>query len=129
MQNSKFKIIIQSSKLVIFLILGLLPCLVLAQPDPSGKLKKFAEEQGVGYAEKISPAVYIGKVLNIIYSFLGLIGLILVIYGGFKWLTAEGSQEDIQKAKKIITNTIIGLVILFSAYAITQFVVEQLTGA
>lgn len=63
-----------------------------------------------------------GRVIGQVLSFLGVIFLILMIVGGIQWMTAAGNQERVAKAKQLITSAIIGLVIVFSAYAITAFI-------
>ena len=87
-----------------------------------------AKDKGAGYKTDgdMTPAKYIGNVLAIIYGFLGVIALLLIIYAGFKWMMAEGKQEDINKAKQIITSAVIGLAILMGAYTITAFVISSL---
>jgi hypothetical protein len=59
-------------------------------------------------------------------GFVGVIFLVLTIFAGFTWMTAAGNTEDIEKAKKMLEAAIIGLVIVFSAYAITYFVTSNL---
>lgn len=69
---------------------------------------------------------------RIIYAFLGLLGVILVvliIYAGFLWMTAQGNDEQIKKAKQVITNAVIGLAIILSAWAITAWIINALTEA
>ncbi len=69
---------------------------------------------------------------NIINVSLGLIGIILVtlmLYAGFLWMTSGGAADKTAAAKKIITNSIIGLVIVLSAWAITRFVIDRLLSA
>ena len=64
-------------------------------------------------------------VLNIIRLILGLmtlVAVVLVIYGGFVWLTAAGNEENIEKAKKIISAAVIGLIIILLAWAVVIFV-------
>lgn len=64
-------------------------------------------------------------VLNIIRLLLGLMTLIavsLIIYGGFVWLTAAGNEENVEKAKRIISAAVIGLIIILLAWAIVIFV-------
>lgn len=64
-------------------------------------------------------------VLNIIRLVLGLmtlIAVVLVIYGGFVWLTAAGNEENVEKAKKIISAAVIGLIVILLAWAIVIFV-------
>ncbi|MEY4722782.1 MAG: Type secretion system pilin [Candidatus Parcubacteria bacterium] len=65
-------------------------------------------------------------VSNVIRAFMGLLGIVavvIILYGGFKWMIAAGNEEKVGEAKKLIISGIIGLVIIMSAYAIAQFVV------
>ena len=69
---------------------------------------------------------------NIISGFLGLLGLvcvILIIYAGYLWMTAGGNEEQVTKAKKIITNAVIGLIIVMLAYSISYFVISRVSRA
>jgi len=68
----------------------------------------------------------IGTAISIILGVLGVILVLIVIYAGFWWMTAQGDEKKVEKAKKMIYNAIIGLVIIFAAYAITNFVLDQL---
>jgi hypothetical protein len=69
----------------------------------------------------------IGLLIGILLSLLGVIFLGLTIYGGIMWMTAEGKEERIEKAKGIITSCLIGLVIVLAAYAISVFVITALS--
>jgi len=71
----------------------------------------------------------IGRIINVALSLLGVIVVIIIIYGGFLWMTAGGNEEKVADAKKWIFGGIIGLVIILSAYAIAQFVVSNLVTA
>ncbi len=73
--------------------------------------------------------VTIAKVINIILSFLGIVAVIIILIGGFKWMTAGGESEGIEEAKKIIMAGVIGLAIVLSSYAIAKFVLGSLSGA
>lgn len=64
----------------------------------------------------------IGSYIQVVTAFVGVLFLVLMIYGGYTWMTARGNEEDVTKAKKIITTAIIGLVVVLAAYAITAFV-------
>jgi hypothetical protein len=68
----------------------------------------------------------IGKIIQIVLSFVGVIFFILIIYAGFLWMTAGGNEEQVTKAKKLITSAAVGLIIVISAYAITYFILSQL---
>ena len=63
--------------------------------------------------------------LNIVEMILQLVGYIsvgFIIYGGFKYMTSAGASDGIAKAKKTITNAIIGLLISIFAVAIVNLI-------
>ena len=62
------------------------------------------------------------KIIQWVLGMLGLIVVIMILYGGFMWLTSAGNEEKISKAKKILTAAIIGLAIVVFSYAIFQYV-------
>jgi hypothetical protein len=62
--------------------------------------------------------------IALVLSFVGVIFVILIIYSGIVWMTAQGNDEKVNSAKKIMTDSIIGLIIVIAAYAITYFVLE-----
>ncbi len=68
----------------------------------------------------------VGNIINTLLGFLGLIALVLILYAGFTWMTSGGSVEKIKTAKGILTTSIIGLAIIMSAAALTNFVVFRL---
>ncbi len=76
-----------------------------------------------------SMSVYeiIGTLINVFLSLLGIVFLLLVLYAGFLWMTAGGDDKQVEKARKILINATVGLVITLSAYAITTFVVNWIT--
>ena len=67
----------------------------------------------------------IGGVIKTALGLVGTIFLVLIIYGGFLWMTARGEEEQVKKAQKIVVQTVIGLVLVLSAYAITLLVTGQ----
>ena len=79
-----------------------------------------------GTTELSDPALVVGRAINIVLSLMGLIFLVLTVYAGYIWMTARGEEEKITKARKIIISSLIGLVIVVSAYAITFLVVSRL---
>jgi len=68
----------------------------------------------------------IGIVINILLSVVGVIFTILMIYAGYTWMVARGDDSKIDKAKKVITASIIGLIITLAAYSISHFVVSKI---
>ncbi|HKK54121.1 MAG TPA: hypothetical protein VJ926_01215 [Patescibacteria group bacterium] len=60
--------------------------------------------------------------INTVLSFLGVIFTILIIYAGFKWMIAQGNPESVTKAKSLLKNAVIGLLIVLAAYAFSYFI-------
>lgn len=68
----------------------------------------------------------IGTMINGVLGLAGVILLVMVIYGGFLWMTAGGKAEQLEKSKSVLINSIIGLVIILSSFAISQFVIKSI---
>ena len=68
-------------------------------------------------------------VINILMGFLGIIAVVGIVYGGFKYMTAGGNEEQATGGRKVIAAGVIGLVIIFAAYAIASFTVSSLANA
>ncbi|OGH64291.1 MAG: hypothetical protein A2821_01845 [Candidatus Magasanikbacteria bacterium RIFCSPHIGHO2_01_FULL_41_23] len=69
------------------------------------------------------------NLINVLLGILGLIAVVIVLAGGFKWMTAGGNDEKVTEARKMIFSGIIGLAIIMSAWAISLFVINQLSSA
>jgi len=68
----------------------------------------------------------IAGVVNIILGFLGILTTLIILWGGFKWMTSFGSSDKVDEAKKLIGAGVIGLLIVLVSYAISQFVLRSL---
>ncbi len=107
-----------------------LPMAALAQPDTLT-----TNDLGVGAIES---SIKLGsgdvrqtaaRIINVALSFLGIIAVVIVLLGGFKYMIAGGNEEKTSEAKKLIVSGIIGLAIILSAWAITSFVISRLVTA
>ena len=65
-------------------------------------------------------------IANVILFLVGAIAVIMIIVGGFKFVTANGDTNAVTGAKNTIMYAIIGIVVAFLAYAAVNFVVTQL---
>ncbi|MBI4992567.1 MAG: hypothetical protein HZC26_00280 [Candidatus Magasanikbacteria bacterium] len=86
---------------------------------------------GLGYAKdtglgKQDVRVTISNIINVALGLLGIVAVVIMLVGGFEWMTAGGDDEKVGTAKKRIFAGILGLAIILSAYAIARFVLEQL---
>ncbi len=68
----------------------------------------------------------VARIINVALGLLGIIMVVILIYAGFTWMTAAGNEEKVGTAKKMIIAAVIGLAIILSAYAISNFVVREL---
>ena len=71
----------------------------------------------------------VGGIIRAVLSVIGVLFLVLTIYAGFLWMTAAGNEDKVSTAKKIITSSMIGLVIIAAAYGITALVFTFLFNA
>ena len=67
----------------------------------------------------------ISGIINIVLGFLGIIATIIILYGGFKWMTSQGSTDKVDEAKKLIGAGVVGLVIVLASYAIARYVLSS----
>lgn len=111
----------------------MMPMLTLAaaQPDPSELLQETGAEAGFEVREEGQQQLtaFIGRIINVMLSILGVIFFVLLVYGGFLWMTSQGNEDKVKKAKTLITDAIIGLIIILAAYAISSFVITSLVEA
>jgi hypothetical protein len=106
------------------IILLLLPISVVAQDLSLGL--EYGSATGLGSSDLRSVVV---AIIRILFGLLGLAALGIILYAGYVWQTSGGDEEKIGQAKKILKNGVIGLVIILSAYAITEFIIKQITTA
>ncbi len=115
---SKKKILIVLS--LVFGAVFLYPHTVLAQ-DPLGL--QYAEQIGLSAAD---PRIMAANIVRVLLGFLGILAVCLIIYGGFLWMTSAGNPEQIDRAKKVLKNAIIGLILIFASFGIASFVIRSL---
>ncbi len=103
-----------------------LPLFVAAQGLKSAGdiLTKVANPEQTGLSGDLATTV--ATVIKAVLALVGTIFLVLTIYAGILWMTAQGNEEQVTKAVGIIKASVIGLVIIMSAYAITAFVTSRL---
>lgn len=72
--------------------------------------------------------IIVARIIQVFLGLLGMISVVLIIYGGFTIMTSAGDAQKVAKGKKILINAVIGLLIILSSVAIAQFVIGVLTG-
>src|SRR3989339_1136358 len=86
----------------------------------------FGETTGLGQADLKTA---IGQLINVALGFLGVVAVVIILMGGFKWMTAGGNDKNVEEAKRLIIAGIIGLAIILAAYAIASFVISSILSA
>ena len=93
-------------------------------------LKAAADETGHSKAGSFQDAnslsTGVGTIISAALSFVGILFFVLIIYGGIIWMMARGNEQEVKKAQDILKMAIIGLIIVFAAYAISNFVIDTL---
>lgn len=112
--------------LVIGGVFFVLPRLASAAAVNLGLTPAVGSAIGLGSADiRVTAA----KIIRNLFGLLGIVAVAIILYGGFLWMTSQGEEETINKAKRVIVNGVIGLAIILSAVAITQFILSRLTEA
>ncbi len=86
----------------------------------------FGDTAGLGQADLKDT---IGQLIRVLLGFLGVVAVVIILLGGFKWMTAGGNDEKVGEAKRLIIAGIIGLAIILSAFAIASFVISSVITA
>lgn len=83
--------------------------------------------EGAGYdTDQRSIDPIIANVISVALSLLGAIFIVLMIYGGYTWMTAAGNDQQVAKARNLVIAAIIGLLVVVAAYAFTYFIFSRL---
>jgi len=117
---SRLPIVIKRS--FYLLAIWLLPRIVLA----AGNFGLDDTATTAGLKTSGSLATRSGQIIGSLLSLVGVVFLVLMIYGGITWMTAAGNEKQVEKAKNTITTAIVGLAVILSAYAITAFLGSSL---
>ena len=72
--------------------------------------------------------ILLGRAIQIITGVSGSLALLMFVYGGFTWVTSQGSSDKIKKGKQIFTTATLGLIIIFGSYALLTIVFKALSG-
>jgi len=110
--------------IISFLVLPVFATSVLAQGADFGITPV---ENGLGNSlAQGDPRTIIGKVINFALGFLGVIAVGIILFGGFKWMTAAGNEDKVSEAKKLLGAGVVGLIIILAAWAVATFIINSI---
>lgn len=130
MAKKYFKFV--SSFLSTVFVISSLGYVKFCQASTQSELQLQLNNAGIkGWGSQASPSSMTQIIQYVISAFLGLLGiifLVLIIYAGYNWMTAQGDEDKVTKAKDTLQRAVIGLIIIIAAYSITYFVFSSLPG-
>lgn len=118
------------SVLLIIFSVFFLSQVCLAAPKINDLTASVAKEGGYDTPQSSTAlSESVGQIIKVVLGFVGVIFLGLTVYAGIIWMTATGNEEKITTATNILKASVVGLIIVVSAYSITYFVTKRLVGA
>lgn len=110
-------------KILILLIISLFVCLPVLAADT--EVIKLDNPLTINTD---SPAEIIGYIIQALLAVVGGVALVMMVYGGFQWLTAAGNEDKIKSGTQTMLWSAIGLVLVFSSYILVQTVLNFVYG-
>ena len=127
LKNNKQIIYILS--ITVFTLLAISCQGVLAQGAALTELESFQGQiEGSGIRTETNVYVVVGDIVKAVLSIIGVLLMIYLFTGGVMWMTSAGSSEKIKKAREMIVNAILGLVIVILSYAVATFIIKKAAG-
>ncbi|MFA5360261.1 MAG: pilin [Patescibacteria group bacterium] len=97
-------------------------CQMVTEPSSGGTVTL---DNPLGKGNTDIPTL-LGKVINSIMGVIGSLALVMFIYGGIIWMLSAGNQEQVTKGKNILIWAAVGIVIIFSSYALVKLVLTAM---
>jgi len=82
----------------------------------------------IGLGER-DPRTIIAAVIRIVLGFLGIIAVLIILAGGFKYMTSGGSEDKVDEARKLMIAGVIGLIIVLASFGLATFIMEAMVTA
>lgn len=118
-----YKIIVLSTLLFAFLAVPILTLAQVAEPNIFTGLNAVGENAGL---RRGTLPDFIATMIRWVLGLIGVILVALFVYGGVMYATSAGSEEKIETGKRIMTYTIIGVVIIVAAFIISEYIIRAL---
>ena len=93
--------------------------------DAKDEVKKGADMTNSGGSAKQDLPDVITTIINVMLFIAGALAVIMIIYGGIRYITAHGDEKQVKVAKDTIVYSVVGLIIAILAYALVNWVFTQ----
>lgn len=124
-KNLKFGVCIVIGIITFSLVLAL-PIMAQTPTDVSTGLETVEGAGGLGSGSLVD-VVRTG--ISIFLGILGVVAVLLILYGGFLIMSAQGEAEKVENGRRLLIQAVAGLVVVLAAFAIASFVINMLVGA
>jgi hypothetical protein len=104
------------------------PCTFTPGSGPTGESQNPTGDGTVTLPNPLGesdPRVLIGQVVRVALGIVGSLALLLFLYGGLMWLTSSGNTERIKHGRDTLVWSTIGLIVIFSSYAVVNFIIQS----
>lgn len=69
----------------------------------------------------------VAQIIAVFFGLLGIIFVVLMVYGGFQWMTAAGNPDQVKKAQKLMLDAVVGVLVLMAASFISYWVLYTIS--
>jgi hypothetical protein len=99
-----------------------------------GPMQRVACQAGIIPSESIPGdsaierfAYQIGSIFGALLGFVGVVFILMGVWAGYNWMTARGNSEKVRESQDMLRNAVIGVVVVFSVFAITRTVLSNIS--
>jgi len=124
-QNVMKKTLINKLIVILFAVAITLPFVAFAALLPDTPYDKGQASTAFGSGNTVTQILT--KILSILLQFAGLVSVIFIVYGGYRYVTAGGNEDAAESAKHIITNAVIGFAVIVLSFVILKVVENALS--
>ena len=111
---------------VVILFIITLPGLVAAAPDLG---MEYAADLGLtGFGDN-DPRNTLVDGVKYLMTFLGIIAVTVVLWGGFRWMVSMGNEDRLATAKATLSSGLIGLAVILVSFTLVNFIVDTTSSA
>ncbi len=123
---------ISKAKVVLAAVMCLAMAFTVASPvslpvyaDAKDEVKKGADMTNSGGSAKQDLPDIITTIINVMLFIAAALAVIMIIYGGIRYITAHGDEKQVKVAKDTIVYSVVGLIIAILAYALVTFIFDR----
>lgn len=92
--------------------------------DSKGTKDMQGDLQAISGLSDSDPRMIVASIVKTALGFLGIIAVVIIVIGGYEWMTSGGSDEKAKQGRTRITNGVIGLAIILAAYGIANLIIN-----